>query len=167
MSLVRSAILLAALGVCAVTSARQEPLKVGLTFRGADSRIRYRDTQLILNQDQWNRTWARNLGTPVGSPKAATVDFTKNVIVAVFGGPMSNAEGFEFVEGIEQESVVVVRVQPVRYQVVGQIRRSTPYGFFVLPRIAKPYRIEENVQSLIGQPPVWKPRTELLAPPAR
>ncbi len=37
----------------------------------------------------------------------------------------------------------------------------TVYGFFVLPRSPKPVVLEENVQSLLGEPPVWREQARL------
>ncbi len=40
-------------------------------------------------------------------------------------------------------------------------RQTTVYGFFVLSRSGKTVVLEENVQNIKGQPPVWKKRAGL------
>ena len=40
-------------------------------------------------------------------------------------------------------------------------KRVSPFGFFVLPRTELPIVLQQNVQSLIGEPPQWQERARL------
>jgi hypothetical protein len=88
------------------------------------------------------------------------------MVVAVFQGNDVNSAGLKAVAILEEKDRLVLRFQNKSYQTMGygqvdEGERVTVYGFFVLPRSSKTVVLEENVQNIIGQPPVWKERASL------
>ena len=87
------------------------------------------------------------------------VDFTHCEVVAVFAGDGWNSDGIQAISIVEEPDYRRFRFDHLSYQTEGPDgggRRVAAYGFFVLPRTDLPLVLEENVQPLIGEPPVWK-----------
>ena len=62
---------------------------------------------------------------------------------------------------------MVLRFEDKGYQTMSRVgeghhgNQVTVYGFFVLPRSSKTVVLEENVQNIIGEKPVWKEQIRL------
>ena len=176
--------LLLALGVARPAPARPDPpaeagvadnVKARLplvTLSGADSKLG-RGYHRVGNADAFNAIYMSHLGrdpaefnayhNPHGVP---TVNFDECMVVAVFQGEGWNSAGVVVHSIEEDEHRVTLRFDDRAYQTAGPdggARRVSAYGFFVLPRSDKLLVLEENVQNVIGQPPVWRERARIPA----
>ncbi len=137
--------------------------------RSAVERTEYR---VVTDAAAWKELWSRHQATrdaPAGAPKPApTVDFSKELVVAVFQGRSSNSNGVGFEEVSEVDGELRVRFNDMSYQTVGPDGggvRCTPWGYCVLPRPRNRVVMEENVQNLIGQPAIWRERYRVTVKP--
>ena len=132
------------------------PFKVLREWTGADSQITEGRCDVIGDTASWAKLWIDHKGMGGIPPKAPDVDFDKEMVVAVFRGSGWNSRGYYVVEMLESGSAVTVRVDENRYQTANGADKVTPYGIFVLPKSDLSIAVEEQVQSLKNQPPIWK-----------
>jgi hypothetical protein len=136
-----------------------------VTLWGADSKVKERGYRLIGSQKELEEIWTKHRGEePSYFAGAPEVDFDRCLVIAVFEGESMNSAGVESKGILDGEKEVTFRFQGRWYQTLGPGgggKKSTAYGFFVIPRTRKPIVLEENVQNLIGGPPVWKERARL------
>lgn len=140
-----------------------------VTITGTDSNISERCYRRITAEEDWTRVWQKHKGqkeneeynlyyNPLGLP---LVDFDRYMVIGVFQGSGANNAGLNAVSISEEQDRIVLRFENKSYQTLGPdggAKAVTVYGFFVVPRSAKSVTLEENVQGLIGGPPVWKER---------
>jgi hypothetical protein len=128
----------------------------------------------VTAEDEWVKLWSRHAGKPIraaygGRPAALegdaqfipALDFDRYMVIAIATGASWNSDGIQFVSAEENADRILFRFDHWSYQTAGPDGggvRVAPFGFFVLPRSAKPIVVEENVQGLIGHPPKWKER---------
>lgn len=136
-------------------------------WRGAASARTEGGFVRVTTQEQWTALWGEHSGrAPQAAgnpPPAPEVDFDQCLVIAYFRANAARTTGERAKEIEDQDQRVVLRFESVRYQVMRAQdappeRTGTSYGIWVIPRTAKPIVIEENVQSIIGQPPIWKER---------
>jgi hypothetical protein len=142
-------------------------------FSGADSKVKLRQYRKVTSVGDWPELWISHLGlsqiegeynwfyNEAGVP---FVDFERCMVISVFQGEGWNSAGVRVVTITEEEDHILLRFDDQSYQTMGPDgggQRVTPFGIFVLPRSKKPVVLEENVQGLIGKPPVWKERARL------
>lgn len=144
-----------------------------VTFVGADSKVTERRFVRVTDKEPWAVLWGEHTGQalPAGDynwyynqQHVPEVDFAQCMVVAMFQGACWNSAGVQVVEMLAADDHTLVRFEDKAYQTAGPDgggKRATPYGLFVLPRSTKPIVLEENVQSLIGKPPVWQQRATL------
>jgi hypothetical protein len=164
---------LACLGTVRCIAAEQAPavngVKPCVTLTGADSRVAERGYHRITSMNEWVDLWRKHKGdsgggeynhyyNPLGLP---AVDFDRYMVIAVFQGVGMNSAGLDAFCLSPDEDRLVLRFNDKSYQTSGPDgggKSVSVYGFFVLPRSSSPVILEENVQGLIGKPPVWKER---------
>jgi hypothetical protein len=160
--------------VAASADPAKEATRPYVTFTGTDSHVKDPSCHRVTSEDEWIKTWQRHKGekeskdydlfyNPLGLPY---IDFEKCMVIAVFQGSGVNSAGLKTVAILEDKDRIVLRFQNKWYQTAvygarDEGERVTVYGFFVLPRSSKAVVLEENVQTYIGQPPVWKERVKL------
>jgi len=159
----RLGVIVLLLGIAAAQEARETQPYV--TLAGAASSIATREYHRITTREELVKVWSRHVGAdparhdefynPAGVPD---VDFTRCMVIAVFGGECFNSAGIYPVSVAEEADPLVLRFDHRSYQTGPKGRRATPFGFFFVPRSTKKLRLEENVQNIIGEPPVWKER---------
>jgi len=142
-----------------------------VTLAGARSRIETAEYQRIASEKELTELWLRHVGeqperhsdfyNEAGVP---TVDFSRCMVVAAFGGKRTNSAGIYAVSLVEEADRVVLRIDHRSFQTGPEPSRATPFGFFFVPLSMKPLVLEENVQQVIGGAPVWKERARLDAP---
>ena len=140
-----------------------------VTLSGAHSRIAEKSLRVVTHEADWYALWCRHVGAPVrevydsdyNPAGAPTVDFGRCMVVAVFQGKSWNSAGVKAVSVKEEEDVLRFRFDDRSYQTMNGGDEVTAFGFFVVPRTRKPVVLEENVQGLLGKPPVWKERARL------
>lgn len=142
-----------------------------VVLTGADSHVLESGYHRITSMEDWTEIWQKHKGQkngekynlyydPLGLP---LVDFARFMVIVIFQGSHWNSAGLKAVSISEQEDRIVFRFDDKSYQTVGSDadgggKPVTVYGFFVVPRSAKPLILEEDVQRIIGEPPVWKER---------
>lgn len=94
--------------------------------------------------------------------KPLDIEFPREMVLAVFLGRRVNTGGLN-ARFFEDNARIYVRVTPETFQTEGGGETHRPWSLFVLPRLKKPVVFFENVQNLIGYPPVWKERARLPA----
>lgn len=140
---------------------------------GTDSQIKEQHCYLIRSEKEWVKIWFRHKGikepesydryyNPLSLPE---INFDKCVVLAIFQGNGWNSAGLKVVDLLESKDRILLRFDEKSYQTMGSdlaggANKVTVYGFFVMPRSDKTLIIEENVQNLLGQPPVWKQRAK-------
>jgi len=156
-------------GLPAREDATATVIKPCVVITGADSQVSERGYHRATTMDGWTQIWLKHKGhepggqydlifNPAGVP---LVDFDRFMVIGVFQGGGWNSAGLWAVSISEQPDRIVFRFDDHSYQTAGPNgggKHVTVYGFFVTPRSAKPVVLEENVQRLIGKPPVWKER---------
>jgi hypothetical protein len=164
---------IACLGAIHGMAAEPEPAVTGIkpcvTLTGADSRVAERGYHRITSMNEWVDVWRKHKGSPEGGEYdhyynplgIPAIDFDRFMVIAVFQGAGMNSAGLDAVWLSPDEDRIVVRFDDKSYQTLGPDgggKHVAVFGFFVLPRSSKPVLLEENVQRLIGKPPVWKER---------
>jgi hypothetical protein len=84
------------------------------------------------------------------------VDFQKQMVVGVFHGRSCNCDGIKLLHAIDCKDSVELFLRGAYYQTGMVADEVTAYGIYVLPRIRKKVLVKEDMQNLIGGPPVWK-----------
>ena len=149
-----------------------------VTITGADSHITELGYHRLLTSDSWTKLWQKHKGAdtnkeydsyydPLGLP---VVDFENYMVIAIFQGSRFNSAGLSAESFLENDESITIRFDDKHYQTAsfsfgdgadannGGAEKATVYGFFILPKSNKTVLLEENVQGLIGKPPVWKQR---------
>jgi hypothetical protein len=154
-----SAILLACqLSGAAGAEEQVAALRPYVSWSGAHSKLAERLCLRITSQEEWAKLWERHAVKGTDVPQ---VDFGHCMVVAAFQGKASNSDGVVAKSITEKAGRILVRLDERFYQTLGPDGggvRVTAYGLFVLPRSSKPVVVEENAQSTIGAPAVWKER---------
>lgn len=158
--------------VAAEDESAPRAIRPSVVLTGSDSHIQKRGYHRVESKKEWIKLWRQHKGdkgtaeydrdfNPLGLPR---IEFDQVMVIAIFQGSGWNSAGLEAVEVREQQDHVLFRFDDKSYQTAGPDgggRQVTVYGFFVLPRSPKPVVLEENVQSLLGEPPVWREQARL------
>ena len=118
----------------------------------------------LRTQEQLSEAWGRHLGKARSHREPPLVDFAACEVIAVFAGEGWNSDGIQVVEMLEDAVVRRVRFDHYGYQTEGPGGggvRVSAFGWFVVPKTELVVVLEQNVQNLIGEPPVWKKRARL------
>ncbi len=165
--LIVAGLLLASLTKCsAQENSATKPL---VSFSGSHSQIDQPSYQLFTSAKDWTNLWLRHTGAaaaekhddfynPAGVPE---INFDKCMVVAVFSGKSKNIAGIETASYTENAGQIKLRIRAKGYQTGGPPGADngddvTSYGLFVVNRTPGVVVIEQDVQDLRGQPPIWK-----------
>lgn len=151
-----------------------EGLRAAVLAVGPDSRAEDASILRIRSLDELRRAWNHHTGravdAPLDAPEAISrVDFATSEVLAIFGGEGFNSSGIQIVEATDEGDVRRVRYESLSFQTMstrdddesGGAVPAWEFGFFLLPKTQQDLLVEENVQSMIGEPPVWKLRARL------
>lgn len=143
-----------------------ESRPAAVTIAGSYSKVTKHRVERITTPQRWKDVWKEHMGDraekgALGWDRWPLIDFDRYMVVAVFAGTATNIEAWEVESVVDLPDVLRVRYDAVSFQTAsfgGEDKGSatTPYGFFILPRSARELVMEENVQNLIGKPPLWK-----------
>jgi hypothetical protein len=161
-------LVLLAMPILAAGGEEETPALPYVTLAGAHSRIEAADYRRITSAKELTEVWLRHVGAERQSEfyneaGVPVVDFARCMVVAAFGGKQVNSAGIYAVSLTEEKDRVLLRFDHRGYQSGPEGDRVTPYGFFFIPRSAKPLVLEDNVQHMIGGQPVWKERARFEA----
>lgn len=145
-----------------------ESRPAAVTIAGSYSSVTKPRSERITTPGRWKDVWKEHMGDraekgALGWDRWPLIDFDRYMVVAVFAGTAVNVEAWEVESVVDLPDVLRIRYDAVSFQTAsfnGEDRGSTTtsYGFFILPRSEREVVMEENVQGLIGKPPVWKER---------
>ncbi len=151
------------LTVRAVQNEKASTLKPLEAISGADSQVRKLSYERITDSETWTRASVNHLGTTKEDAyrSLCEVDFERCSVVVIFRGEQVNVRGIEIDSLIETGDSTVIRFNELGYQTRQRVGEKPeppdrPYAFVVLPKTNKAFVLEENVQNIIGDPPVWK-----------
>jgi len=171
------AMLTAALcSICSHAFAGEPPhsIKPLMEWSGNDSKQPTQELAICRAQEQWEANWKKHGGNPANCPR---FDFDTQMMVVFFRGK-SGEDAFVLSEVLEEGEQSHLRFTPICHQ-VGEpqdanlpINDSTSepkksprdvtdnrpclFDFVLLPKSSKTISIEENVQTELGKPPIWR-----------
>jgi hypothetical protein len=132
-----------------------------IVLTGNDSRIQHSSYEKVRSVAEWKKTWLSHLGLKEDTiyRTSMEVDFSRCMVIAVFGGKYVNSCGYRIESVHEDKHSTIVRFDDVSYQTAGPnggADQVTPYAFIVLPKSEKPVVLEKNMQRYKGESPEWK-----------
>lgn len=131
-------------------------------WNGAVSSITKAGVRVVTDDEGWVKLWAEHTAPELMDPPV--MDFKNEFVLAIFGGESFNSRGYFVNEILQGEFEYLLRVDEQSYQTMNGADAVTPFGIFVLTKVDRPVHLEENVQSLIGEPPIWKRHTPAFQP---
>ena len=153
------------------------PVRPFVSWMGPGSAVESAQVVRANTEADWHALWARHMGEKVTKNRfeqvdAPKIDFEQCCVVMVLRGKTFNSDGTRYIAGGETDAQILLRIDEQSYQTAsfngsGGAVDCTPFGIFVLPRTTKPIVVEDNVQGLIGKPPIWKEIARLAPPPAK
>ncbi|MCA9310295.1 MAG: hypothetical protein KDA21_03765 [Phycisphaerales bacterium] len=141
-----------------------------MVMTGPNSEIQTLRYRLARSQEVFDELWKEHMGERIdraaqGWPLTPTVDWDGYSALLIFGGQHVNSNGYHVIEVIEEADAQVVRVRRATYQTMamgdGEIDHGNPvhpWAMVLLPATRKTVVLEEDAQSMLGRPPVWKER---------
>lgn len=152
---------------------RAEESPAAVSWAGSRSEIKMPRAVRVLDAKAWESLWREHRGASIeknanGFETWPAIDFDRYMVIALFGGPSNNSNGWFLRSWGERESHLLIRCEQQRFQTAsfdgGPSGIATlDFGFFVLPRSSREVVIEENTQNLIGKPPIWKEKLRFAA----
>ncbi|MFM9995505.1 MAG: hypothetical protein ACKVU4_06840 [Phycisphaerales bacterium] len=146
----------------------QAPGKVPyVSWIGAHSAIQESRYARVRDQKEWDKLWLEHTGqaapAAVGVPAGPEIDFGRCEVVACFRGKAKNSNGERVTAIDDLHDAVRIRFDSASYQTMslqpGAEDRGVdcvPFGIWLIERTNKQIIVEENVQGVIGAPPVWR-----------
>lgn len=141
-----------------------EGMPAVMTLTGEMSEVREGSVERITDAKRWEAVWDLHRGDAKGMYDWAgrpEIDFERYMVLAIFAGERTNHSGWSVESWRDAGGHILVRYDARTFQTAsfdgpdhGVATRA--YGFFILPRSARPMRLEENVQGLIRGEPIWK-----------
>ena len=133
---------------------------------GANSHVRKPSFMRVTKSEDWIRIWAAHLGTTKDDAYRSLfeVDFDRLLVIVIFRGETANVRGIQIDSLSETPDSVVVRFTELGYQTAGIDNNKPwdrPYAFVISSKTNKIIVVEENIQTVKGDPPVWKERAQL------
>lgn len=130
---------------------------------GVGSKVKQAGWVRVTSADALRTLWDEHAGVEPGAPQPPTVDFERCIVLACFDPEIGNASGVR-IESIEpHERGLRIRYDVVQYQTASfgggerpEPSKNGPFGLFVIDRTDAPILFEEDVQNLLGQPPIWR-----------
>jgi hypothetical protein len=110
---------------------------------GGDTYFEGRGAFVCQDAFQWSKVWgAHNQSTMLGTPGRTgdlnpppAVDFDKNLVVALFAGPVRRIVGYRVLNGYALGDQAVLRIAPVLSNAnATNVAVLKPWSFLVLPR---------------------------------
>ena len=149
-----------------------------LVLSGADSRVDKPAYHRVTSQQAWDNLWLSHLGKTEADKfrehiPVVTIDFEKNIVIAIFQGTSTNSRGLQITSVDEAKDFITLCFQGMSYQTAGGLGggggsvQVTPYAFVVVPKSSKVIVVKEDIQVPKDKPPEWKERARLRAEESR
>lgn len=145
--------------------------RVLCALMGSDTRNPAAGFSRITTTDAWKTFWAAHQGDRLernsrGWAITPEIDFSTCMVLACIRGPAHNNDG-EAIEAIDIiDGALRIRFDSLTYQTASLLVPNAPpppplptlhpYGIWIIPRTEMPIIIEENIQHLLNNPPIWK-----------
>lgn len=154
----------ASLGMSASAPAKETLPAVQLV--GHDSKIVTPRFVLVRDQAAWDALWAEHTAAALhegamGRHAAPKIDFSRFMVVGVFGGAVTNTDG-EVVQGVTvTDDQVRVRYESSTFQTASfggngdSGIKTSPFGLWVIEASTSPVVIEEGRRGLKDSPVSW------------
>ena len=143
----------------------EESLRPYVVLSGNDSGVQEPECRRIVTDLEWQALWDRHVAQEqrikAGRPPAPKpeVDFQRCMVLAVFGGSTWNTEGLEVVSAADKPDEIVIGVDWLSYQSMGDADKVTPFAFIVMPLSRKPVLLQVDIRDLRERadntPPKW------------
>jgi hypothetical protein len=120
-------------------------------WAGPISAVTERSAHRIMTANEWKSLWTQHLGSklergPDGQPLIPEIDFSRCMVMAIFGGPDRNVLGYKIRETLEAAQMIRLRYETVRMASDGaEPQPTSAFGIFVIPRSLKRVEIQEAV----------------------
>lgn len=155
----------ASLGMSAPAPAKDMLPAVQLV--GHDSRIMTPRVVLVRDQAAWDALWAEHTGAALneramGRHAAPKIDFSRFMVVGVFGGAVSNTDGEVAQNVTVTNDLIRVRYEASTFQTAlfdgkgDPGIKTSPFGLWVIEASKTPVVIEEGRRGLKDSPVSWK-----------
>lgn len=121
------------------------PFPIQTLARGTSSGVRERLVTVIKTEEAWRALWQRHIVGVEPRPAPPPVDFSREMVVAVFMGEQrTSGATVEVLEATRQEGAIVVRVREVSPPPEGIVLPvlTQPFHLVALPRSELPVRFE-------------------------
>jgi hypothetical protein len=129
-------------------------------------------------EQAWDNLWLSHLGKTEADKfrehiPVVTIDFEKNIVIAIFQGTSTNSRGLQITSVDEAKDFITLCFQGMSYQTAGGLGggggsvQVTPYAFVVVPKSSKVIVVKEDIQVPKDKPPEWKERARLRAEESR
>ncbi len=176
-----AAVMCALASLMVADAPKEKPFKPTAVFRGTHSQIKKERFVQVLSADAWKKLWQEHRGKEnrfTESDQELDVDFDWDYVIGISTG---NADWCSLVPRIRDKEVVI-GYRGESHQTEGgplghskpptpeELEREkkelaqAPYAFIILPRTIQSVAIEQNVQRMLGEPPLWKHRTRFVLP---
>lgn len=119
------------------------PLTIVDAAYGNDSGVTASNVALARTQRAWDQMWLAHMGVTNGAlpsnvkvvDNRPPVDFSKAMVVGIFGGATHSIDGYEAVEALEVGEEAILRFRPlITPSNGGAVLQSQPYGFAVVSK---------------------------------
>jgi len=112
-------------------------------FNGGDSKVRKPTTRVITDAKTWKALWTDSIGSP---PPARTIDFTRQMVVAIFRGKIGKTNaGLNYREdAISDDGKTLTIAYTLWASPRGTERNPSPYLLLVIPASKLPVRFNGN-----------------------
>lgn len=132
---------------------RGTPVPDVKVISGTDSLVEQSGHERVADESHWRTVWTRHAGTGSEPP---FVDFEKRAVIALFAGAGYNQLGAELTHAIETPDAVELFVKFSGYQSMDRAYPAKPFGFIIMPRIAKPLIVKWDGLRAPGWPPSYE-----------
>jgi hypothetical protein len=155
----------ASLGMSAPAPAKD--MVPAVQFIGHDSKIMTPRFVLVRDQAAWDALWAEHSAAAVnegamGRHAVPMIDFSRFMVVGVFGGAVTNRDGEVAQSVTVTDAQVRVRYEASTFQTAsfdGKADsgiKTSPFGLWVIENSKSPVVIEEGRRGLKDSPVTWK-----------
>jgi hypothetical protein len=180
----RCLILFGALAAFAVASLAAEPaprkIKPVMVWAGTDNNEPKESFDRCSSQKEWEAVWDKHQGRDdeVNELTRPKIDFDSYMVIAIFQGESLKNLGVQVFSVLEEKDCLRVQFRPPTWQTGFSLEEdgsdkkkgsdemkydAQSFAFTVLPKSRKAIVFDEDVQDLIGEPPIWKERVKLSA----
>jgi hypothetical protein len=157
----------------------QRKVKPVMVWAGTDGNEPKESFDRCSSEKEWEAVWRKHQGRDqeVNELTRPKIDFDSYMVIAIFQHKSLKNLGVQVFSILEEKDCLRVQYRPPTWQTGFNLEEATKnkkesdemkydaqsFAFIVLPKSRKAIVFDENVQGLIGEPPIWKERVKLPA----